>query len=240
MRRLLALLLLLLPLALPARAEIAPQALREALAAAETLGRLAPEGSPAEALPRLADPVAGPALRALFNAPAILAARPLGPEQPAALLAWADTARRIADRYLAVARAPAPPAVGLGLQDELGLALGFLFRLQVTLFQGADAFAAGLPPGSAEAAARREAAGRLALGAAQTALGLLGMIADPGFRPANARPLAASLAADLPLLRPALSEEGRGLLLRRINAVGGRVSDAETRKALGAARSGMR
>lgn len=220
MIRILALLLLLPTLAL---AQVPPEVVRQGRAAGEAILARAAD-SEADALPRLPDPT----LRALFNADAVLAARPQPEAGTPELVDWSNTAAEVLRFYLAASDPRTRAALarrGRALpdyQDEISQGLLFLLRATTSARQGAADHLARLPP--AERATRAPGLTRMGEGAAQMLQGLLSVLREPALRPANARALANALATELPLLRDGLPADARTVLARQM--AGLRLSDA--------------
>jgi hypothetical protein len=230
----------LLPV-MPAGADVAPEALQRGLRAAAEFARQVPEGTPAERLPRLADPAARPMLEALWNTPALLAGRPESQAHGAELKAWSDGAGQAARRYLAAfgaGGASQQEAVRrmLGFQDETSRAFAFLLRASTSLYQATQDRLAAQPPGEAR---RRQVLESLGGGLAQLSAGILFQLREPRLRPENARLMAASLAEDLPLFLPVLSAEARRGLDQAAQAALPAVSDPAARAALERIRNGL-
>ncbi|MDQ1080196.1 hypothetical protein [Pseudoroseomonas cervicalis] len=200
-------------------------AAQRGIEAARALERLHPEAGSAP--PSLADPQAAPLLRRLFDSEAVVALRPVGQVSGPALAAWSEAGQKVLARYAAQLRDPATRgAAALALQEEITLATVFVFRISATLFAPAMARAAANPAqGDAVLA-------RLSRASAQSIGGMLTILSDRGLEVENARPIAAALAADVPLLRPALSTEARLPLVARTAALMVQLQDEAVRSDL--------
>jgi len=199
-----------------AQAQVAPEAVRQGTDAARELARLAPEGSPATALPRLSDPRAAPLLNALWNSQAVVAGRPQPEAGTPELQRWGDGAARVLRVYLtAFAANTANPAEAerrmAAFQDETTRAFTFLLRIGTTLQQGARDRVRRLPPAQrqAEQAQIDQGLRRMSLGLAQLSQGILVQLGQPVLKPENARLLATAVAEDLPLFASSLPTEAR-------------------------------
>jgi hypothetical protein len=227
-------LLLLLPL--HALAQVAPEAVRQGRAAGDAILARAVAGE-ADTLPRRADP----ALRALFNADAVLAARPQPEAGTPELAEWSNTAAEVLRFYLAASDPRTRAALarrGRALpdyQDEISQGLLFLLRATASARQGAADHLARLPP--AERGTRQAGLSRMGEGAAQMVQGLLAVLREPALRADNARALAGALATDLPILRDTLPPAARAALAQQM--AGLRLADAQAAAALAQAGRGL-
>ncbi|MBO1081355.1 hypothetical protein [Roseomonas haemaphysalidis] len=229
-------LLLLFPLA--ALAQVPPEVSRQGQAAGEAiLARAA--NSEADALPRFA--TGGAQLRALFNADAVLAARPQPEAGTPELAAWSNTAAEVLRFYLAASDPRTRAALarqGRALpdyQDEISAGLVFLLRATASAGQGAADHLSRLPP--AGRADREAGLRRMGEGAAQMLQGLLAVLREPALRADNARALAGALATDLPLLRASLPDQARAALQRQMASL--RLADAAAAALLDQARRAL-
>ena len=204
-----ALLALLLLAPLPVRAEVAPAAVAAAQSAFRDFEQAAPPGAPLEQLPRLSDPAGRAMLERLFDSEALLAGRPERGRGTEDLMRWSELASQAVRRYLTVVqRAPDPAAMQGSLQAELVLATGFLYRAQGSLVQALQA-AGRFPPPDPLTPQQQEGMRRMQRGLGQVVEGMLRMLDEPGFSPDSRRRLADVVVADLPLLRPGLTDETR-------------------------------
>ncbi|WBV43917.1 hypothetical protein [Pseudoroseomonas cervicalis] len=206
------------PAAPPASAEDADRTAAAATRAQQgieaglALERLRPEAG--GTLPMLDDPEAGPLLRRLLDSEAVVALRPVGTAAAPALAGWSEAAQRLLARYAARLRDPATRgATAVALQEEITLASVFVFRISATLFQPAVARATARPGGADPVRARLSRASTQSVG------GMLTILSDRGLTVENARPIAAALAEDVALLRPAMPDEGRMPLIARTAAL---------------------
>ena len=213
-------LLALLLVAAPARADVPGDVVRDGLAALAEFRALSPDG--AAALPRLADPTAGPVLRRLWNVAAVVDGRPQGATGAQELLQWSGGSLWAVQRYLALGMGAASPGEGearlLLYQDEMTLGLAFLFRSTATVLGGLTAQLAALPPEEADTPARRQGLAQMAGGVVQMSQGIMQLARTPGMGVGNARVLSGALVADLPLLLPVLPEPLRAAIAAQAGA----------------------
>ncbi|MFB9971425.1 hypothetical protein ACFFMP_16040 [Pseudoroseomonas cervicalis] len=147
-------------------------------------------------LPALSDAEAAPLLRRLLDGDAVVALRPVGAAAAPALAGWSAAAQKLLSRYAARLRDPATRGTtAMALQDEITLASVFVFRISATLFPPAVERAAARPGGADPVLARLSRASTQSVG------GMLTILSDRGLSVENARPIAAALAEDAPLLR---------------------------------------
>lgn len=219
-----------------AYAQVAPDAVRRGTDAARELARLAPDGSPATALPRLSDPRAAPLLNALWNSQAVVAGRPQPEAGTPDLQRWGDGAARVLRVYLTAFRAgtndPAEAERRMAtFQDETTRAFTFLLRIGTTLQQGARDRVRRLPPAQqqAEQAQIEQGLRRMSLGLAQLSQGILVQLGQPTLKPENARLLATAVAEDLPFFAPSLPAEARQELRQTTTRLRTALRDPATR-----------
>lgn len=247
--RLAALCCLAMLLAAPlARAQVAPEAIRQGNEAAARFIRLATGDAGPEALPRLSDPAAAPLLRALWNSEAVVAGRP----QPKAGTTELDEWRRAgaeALRFYLAALHPATRANAAragrpvpGYQAEVARGLLFLLRASTSAQQGARDHIARLPPAQRRDRQARldQGLGRMGLGLAEITQSLLSALRMPGLPPEDRRALAAALAQDLPLFRALLTPAQCQALDQDVATVLPALADPDSRAALASVQAALR
>jgi hypothetical protein len=239
-------LLLMLILAFPTQAQVAPEATRQGEAAALDFTRRVPNGSVLATLPRLSSPADAPLLNRLWNTDAILAGRPQTEAGMPELMRWAEGASRVLRAYLgliqqgAADQAEADRRLGT-YQDEVTRGFAFLLRISTNAEQGALDRVTRLPAEQREAGKQKldQDIQTVGLGLAQLSQAVLGLLRNPALRPANTRALASALAEDLPLFRAVLTTERRRALGAATTATLAAQRDAATRAALTSVRQAL-
>jgi hypothetical protein len=230
---------LLIGLAVPANADVDPAAVKRGIDAARTMLVETPQYKSGELkLPRLGDGSKGAALlKEIWNLEAVVRSRPQEKNGTPDIMTWGELAQAVTKLYVFDGGAQTDEAVGrnvIAYWNEIAHGNAFNWRSAATTLQGLEDLLASLPPAEAQSPVRQAGRKKMAAGLLKLAMGSVKMLgwAKDETTTASARMLAEALAGDMPILVSLLDSDARARLRDAALVASGSQTDTAVAAAL--------